>query len=291
HGLQLAARRLRPPGAIGRIVRGMGTGLLLLLAFYSLLDESQRYSRMLLLIGSAWTLLSTLAIRLVLALCNVKGYTLRTRTRESIIVVGQTEETARVRALYAQLGMPTDGLVESADSDPKHLQDLIRIEHADSVVFCGRDVDLRRIIELMAQLRTTGVEYKIAPSDSDFIIGSESIISTDDLYIADLDTISTDTCRRTKRMFDIGVALLLVILSPILFWPQKRKQSYFGHCFRVLGGSLTWVGYTGHRGVFAPADLLPDANEQLAQRLMLRYMRHYSTTTDLTIILRNWNNI
>lgn len=279
------------PVRIGRIVRGMGTGLLLLLAFYSLLDESQRYSRMLLLIGSAWTLLSTLAIRLVLAICNVKGYTLRTRTRESIIVVGQTEETARVRALYAQLGMPTDGLVESADSDPKHLQDLIRIEHADSVVFCGRDVDLRRIIELMAQLRTTGVEYKIAPSDSDFIIGSESIISTDDLYIADLDTISTDTCRRTKRMFDIGVALLLVILSPILFWPQKRKQSYFGHCFRVLGGSLTWVGYTGHRGVFAPADLLPDANEQLAQRLMLRYMRHYSTTTDLTIILRNWNNI
>ena len=279
------------PVRAGRIIRGMGIGVLLLLAFYSLLDESQRYSRMLLIIGAAWTLLSTLLIRLVLALCNVKGYTLRTRTHGNAIVVGQPEETARVRSLYAQLGRPADGLVESADCDPHHLQDLIRIEHADEVIFCGRDVDLQRIIELMAHLRTTGVEYKIAPSEGDFIIGSESILSPDDLYIADLDTISTDTSRRTKRMFDIGTSLLLIVLSPILFWPQRRKRNYFGHCFGVLGGGLTWVGYTGHRGVFAPADLMPAASPELQQRLLLRYMRHYRTATDFTILIRNWNNI
>jgi GT2 family glycosyltransferase len=49
-----------------RIAKGMGLGLLLLLAFYSLLDEGQRYSRMLLLTGSLWTLASTLLIRVVL---------------------------------------------------------------------------------------------------------------------------------------------------------------------------------------------------------------------------------
>ena len=144
----------------------------------------------------------------------------------------------------------------------------------------------------MAHLRTTGVEYKIAPSESDYIIGSESVLSPNDLYIAELDTISTDTSRRRKRLFDIGTALALLLLSPVLFCFQKRKGKYFGHCLSVLVGTLTWVGYPNHRGVFCPADMLHgDATEQLRERLTLRYMRHYSTATDFTILMRNWNNL
>ena len=278
------------PVRIGRIVSGVGTGLLLLLAFYSLLDESQRYSRMLLVLGSVWTLMATLIVRVLLSVNNVKGYTLRAHTRGTILAVGTKAETARLRELYASMGMATDKLAVTDDTDARHLQDIIRIEHADEVVFCG--CDIRHVIELMAHLRTTGVEYKIAPSESDYIIGSESVLSPDDLYIADLNTISTDTSRRRKRLFDIGTALALLLLSPVLFWFQKRKGSYFGHCLSVLVGSLTWVGYTNHRGVFTAADMLRgDATEQLRERLTLRYMRHYSTTTDFTILMRNWNNL
>lgn len=279
------------PVRVGRIVRGMGIGVLLLLAFYSLLDESQRYSRMLLLIGSAWTLLSTLLVRLMLSLCNAKGYALRARKRGSTLVVGEAQQTDRIRALYASMGIPTERIVTTADSNAQHLQDLIRIEHAEEVVFCGHDLDLRHIIDLMACLRTTGVEYKIAPAEGDYVIGSESILSPDELYLTNLDTISTDTCRRRKRMFDIGTALLLLVLSPVLFWFQRRKELYFKHCFSVLVGRLTWVGYTGHRGVFSPADLMPGSSPELSERLMLRYMRHYSTATDFNILARNLNNI
>ena len=278
------------PVRIGRIVSGVGTGLLLLLAFYSLLDESQRYSRMLLVLGSVWTLMSTLIVRVLLSVNNVKGYTLRAHTRGTILAVGTKAETARLRELYASMGMATDKLAVTDDTDARHLQDIIRIEHADEVVFCG--CDIRHVIELMAHLRTTGVEYKIAPSESDYIIGSESVLSPDDLYIADLNTISTDTSRRRKRLFDIGTAMALLLLSPLLFWFQKRKGNYFGHCLSVLVGSLTWVGYTNHRGVFTAADMLRgDVTEQLRERLTLRYMRHYSTATDFTILMRNWNNI
>lgn len=278
------------PVRIGRIVSGMGTGLLLLLAFYSLLDESQRYSRMLLVLGSVWTLLATLAVRVLLSANNVKGYALRAHTRGITLAVGTPAETARLKELYASMGMGTNKLVETDDTDARHLQDIIRIEHADEVIFCG--CDIRHVIGLMAHLRTTGVEYKIAPSESDYIIGSESVLSPNDLYIAELDTISTDTSRRRKRMFDIGTALALLLLSPVLFWFQKRKSQYFGHCLSVLVGSLTWVGYTNHRGVFTAADMLRgEATEQLRERLTLRYMRHYSTATDFTILMRNWNNI
>ena len=279
------------PLRAGRIVRGMGIGVLLLLAFYSLLDESQRYSRMLLLIGAGWTLTATLIVRLVLSLCHVKGYALRARRRGSTIVVGQAEQTSRIRTLYTSHGIATDHIVETTDSDARHLQDLIRIEHAEEVVFCGHDIDLQHIIELMAHLRTTGVEYKIAPTAGDYIIGSESILSADDLCLADLDTISTDTCRRHKRLFDIGTSLLLLLLSPVLFWFQRRKSRYFADCLNVLIGRLTWVGYTGRRGVFQPSALMPDASADLQERLMLRYMRHYRTASDLAILMRNLNNL
>lgn len=279
------------PVRLGRIARGMGLGLLMLLAFYSLLDESQRYSRLLLLLGATWTLVGTIGIRLALSLLGAKGYSLRQHAQGTTLVVGNDAERTRIRQLYASFTMPTDHFVDTADTDPRHLQDLIRIEHAQEVIFCSSDIDMRHIIDLMAHLRTTGVEYKIAPAEGDYIIGSDSVLSPDELYITDLDTISTDTCRRTKRTFDVLTALMLILLSPLLFWPQRRKSLYFGHCLSVIAGQLTWVGYTGHRGVFAPTDMLPNATEELKERLMLRYMRHYRTSLDWRILLLNWNNI
>ncbi len=273
-----------------RIVRGMGTGLLLLLAFYSLLDESQRYSRMLLLVGSLWTIAATLLVRVVLSLCNVKRYALRARRRGPTVVVGSDTETARIRSLYNDMGVGRQ-LVTTSDSVQGHLQDLIRIEHAEEVVFCGKDLSLREIIELMAGLKTTGVEYKIAPQEEDFVIGSESILSPDELYITDLDTISTDTSRRSKRLFDLGIALLLLLFSPILVWFQSHKGRYFRDCLHVLVGKSTWVGYTGRPGVFAPHDLAVNTSDKTKERLMLRYMRHYRTATDWNILIRNWRNL
>ena len=59
----------------------------------------------------------------------------------------------------------------------------------------------------------------------------------------------------------------------------------------MLTGKSSWVGYTGHTGVFAPSDLAPGASAEFQNRLMIRYMRRYKTATDAAILLRNWNRI
>ena len=274
-----------------RIVRGMGVGLLLLLSFYSLLDEGQRYSRMLLLAGSLWTLASTLLIRVALSAMRFKGYALRARRRGTALVVGNEEECQRVKRLYTTMGIPADNIIAQRPQEARHLEDLIRIEKVEEVVFCGADIELKEIISLMATLRTTGVDYKIAPAHGDYVIGSNSILSRESLFLDDLDTISTDACRRNKRLFDFFSALLLLLLSPILFWFQKKKSSYFSHCLQVLSGRCSWVGYRGRKGLFSPADLAPQASAETQERLLLRYMRRYKTTTDAAILLKNWNKI
>lgn len=278
------------PVRLWRIVRGMAVGVVLLLAFYSLLDESQRYSRMLLLTGSLWTLLSTLTIRLLLSLIGIKGYALRTHRRGGTLIVGSTDETARVSKLYRSCE-PGVAITATADMEAHHLQDIIRIDRIEDVVFCGRDVDMQHIIGLMTTLRSAGVQYRIAPAEGDYIIGTGGILSADELYFADLDTVGTATNRRIKRLLDFGIALLMLLLSPALFWLQRRKKQYFGDCLRVLVGNRTWVGYTGCKGIFSPADIADNVSPDTAGRLMLRYMRRYRPATDIAIILHNWNRI
>ena len=274
-----------------RIVKGMGIGLLLLLAFYSLLGEGQRYSRMLLLAGSAWTLASTLAIRALLSALNVKGYALRARRRGNVLVIGSESEATRVKKLYQERGFPEENIITDSPQHAGRVEELIRVERVEEVVFCGADIELKEIISLMATLKTTGVEYKIAPADGDFVIGSDSILSREDLFLDELATISTDSSRRRKRLFDLGSALLLLLFSPLLFWFQKRKKLYFSHCIQVFCGRCSWVGYRGKKGIFSPADIAGETSPEVQERLMLRYIRHYKPATDAAILLRNWNRL
>jgi hypothetical protein len=51
------------------------------------------------------------------------------------------------------------------------------------------------------------------------------------------------------------------------------------------------VGHTGRKGIFSPSDLFDDPSPTVQERLMLRYMRHYRTTTDAAILLHNWKKI
>ena len=206
-----------------------------------------------------------------------------------MLVIGSESQAERVRNLYLSMGIPRENVITGTQAS--RLQDLIRVERVEEVVFCGADVELKEIISLMATLKTTGVEYKIAPAAGDFVIGSESILSKEALYLDSLDTISTDTCRRNKRLFDIGSAILLLLISPVLFWFQHRKRLFYGHCLQVLCGYCSWVGYRGRKGIFLPSDIAPNNSPEVQERLMLRYMRRYKTSTDAAILLRNWNRI
>lgn len=291
------------PVRVMRIVKGMAVGTAMLLVFYSLLNESQRYSRALLLLGCGWTLVSSLGIRGLLSLLHRPGFDLRPQSLRRCIIVGGKEEAARVRQLYESLGCAR--IVNIIDSlpDSQKLNDTIHIYRVDEVIFCSKDLSVQQIIDLMTDLsqlpgRRQQVEYKIVPSESDFIIGSNSINSTEDLYAEELHTVVSPLNRRNKRLLDMATSLLLILLSPILFWFQGRKRLYFVHCWQVLTGRKTWVGTRGHEtrpGIFGPEHALSAQpkylSPELKQRLHLRYLRNYKIATDLQILAKNIFNI
>lgn len=286
------------PMRLSRMAKGIGVGALVLLAFYSLLDETQRYSRAILLLGSAWTMAATLGVRAVLSLAGVNGYRLRERKRKGCIVVGSEGEYHRILKLYDELGIQYGTMAHAKEVG--QLEDMVYVYDADEVIFCSRDLPTDEIISVMQRLVKKNLAYKIAPAEGDVVIGSETINSREDLYTIELNTLATPMNRRNKRLFDFLSALLLLALSPLLFWLQRGKRRFFSHLLAVLVGRKSWVGNSADQkdchmagvpdGVLAPSDILPGRKVD-QQRMNLRYLRNYQLSTDINILLRNLRNL
>lgn len=290
------------PVKLGRMVKGMAVGCLLLLVYYSLLNENLRFSRALLLMGCGWTILSSVGIRLLLGLLHVPGFGPYHGGQHSCIVVGGDDETARVRQLYESLGNARPVELSHKGLDATKLNETINYYKADEVIFCSKDLSISHIIDLISQPaprqgRRGQVDFKIVPTDSDFIIGSNGT-SAEDIYAEEIHTIASPLNRRNKRMLDMAVSVILLLLSPILVWFQSDKKNYFIHSWQVLTGKKTWVGTTTgatRKGVFGPEDGLPhkakSVDQSIIKRLHLRYLRNYKLSTDIQIILKNLQKI
>ena len=69
----------------------------------------------------------------------------------------------------------------------------------------------------------------------------------------------------TKAMLDLVSAMMIIILSPILFWFQKDKKHFYTTCLSVAMGKRSWVGYCQKdnenslprikKGIFSPKDM------------------------------------
>jgi hypothetical protein len=146
----------------------------------------------------------------------------------------------------------------------------------------------------MLTLVSSGVDFKIAPPESLSIIGSNNIDTAGDLYIIDVNSISKSKNRRNKRLLDIAVTILVIVLSPFLLGIQETRKNYFVNCFNVLFGFYSWVGYGKlsdkslpeiKRSVLSPSLLLPaDAANDKIKLANLRYAKDYTVEKDLVLI-------
>ena len=152
----------------------------------------------------------------------------------------------------------------------------------------------------MLLLHKPGIEFKIAPAESTFIIGSNSIHNSGDLYFVDVNALNTPGNKRKKRIFDILAVLSIALASPILVFICKNPLNFIKNLFRVLSGKYAWVGlnykdeinqYTGRikPGIIKPSDGLnaTTVDENLLSRIDMLYARNYSIQNDAGFVWRN----
>ena len=262
------------PFRAGRLVRGIAVGTLLISAFSNFLD-AWRFSKALIVLGGAWAVTALLLRRLAGNFLRYRRFSLTDHHQKNVGIVGSGEESRRVRQLLEQAAVPARviGYVEPNAPGPRpasgalplpddllgevrQLADIIRIYGLNELVFCGRDLPASQIIGLMVSLpQQPPVAFKILPQDSEYIIGSSGKDSPGDYYALDITlNLFRPAQVRNKRLLDVLVSLLLLILGPVLVWSQTSKGGFLRNCLRVLGGSRTWVGL---RHAAAPQHAVP----------------------------------
>ena len=300
------------PVKMKNIYKGIFIGAVVILAVYALLPTYLRFSRALILLGTAWTLIVIPLVRLLLNYSKLTVFKVNLPKRKKVAVVGSKEEC---RSLVGQL-MSSRTKVSivayvSPDSvedkffagDVSQLDEIVTINKIDELIFCAKDIQAQQIIKTMLNLSSLKLDYKIASPDGFSVIGSNSINTTGELYNIDINAIDKPENRRSKRMFDFVVSLLIILFSPILIWFIKGKLKAYANLFAVLFGSKTFVSYCTaenditllpkiKKGVFSVGMVYGrEVKKDVADRLNIMYAKDYRVSHDVTMLFKLWRKL
>lgn len=293
-----------------KILRGIAIGTFVILAIYGLLSESWRYSRALIIMGAAWTGFSYLLSRFILHIVKFPGFDFDSNKQKRILIIGDEIEAERVQRLLQQTHINSGfvGLVSPGDDKLKHenqlgvlrqLQDIINIYKVDEVIFCAKNLSAQEIINQMSLIGSDHLDIKIAPPESMYVIGSNSINAQGELYALNVNSIAKKENQRNKRILDILISLCILLTSPLLILFVKNKIGLIKNMLHVLLGQKSWVGYSPEAnlellpkiksGVLYPSDTIKNIvkDKNTVEKLNLLYAKEYQSTSDLDIIIHS----
>lgn len=300
------------PPKLFKILRGVLIGTVIILVSYALLPENLRFSRALILLGTVSTGLVYTLFRGILHLLGFKNYRLGRAIQQRVGIVADAKEFKRISTLLEEAGVPIKSIFQISPrvsqqeetSQADRLQEVAEVYKLDTIIFSGEDVPSHRIIGLMASVGRKKLNFKIAPPESLYIIGSNSIDKGGDLFIMDIDSVSKPKNIRKKRMLDILVSLVFLLGFPVFIWGVENKSGYFSNLFSVLFGFKTWVGYADDNsienqlpklknGVLTPLDRLKKIidRDDISRKLNAVYAREYSMRNDLSTIALGFKHL
>ena len=298
------------PVLIKNYLLGTLAGTAILLILYSLLPESYRFSRIIILLGTLSTVLLGIVIRYLLHWSKIGGFKLGNITKRRFAIVGSEDEIRRVIDLLKQtiiqpdfiakvLPSPAKNIPEGFVGNMRQLREISKIFRIEEIIFCAENVSSANIIEQMSQLDNKTLDFKIAPPESLFVIGSNSINTSGELYsVLNINSITKAKNLRIKRVLDLTLTLLFIGLFPVLLLFVKNKGSYIKNIFEVLFGQKSWIGYDKKgnnlhdlpiikNGVLSCSESLNNVSESNAARMNIMYAKDYQIFNDLVVVAKN----
>lgn len=297
------------------LITGTLLGTVTISILYAFFPQELRSSRMLILLGSLWTVVATYTTRSLLSLVRYHTIFWSQSRKRQMALIGSAEESQRVlNLLYqAQVAFNYRGRISAAPTPIEEqeailgtlddLPQLLELYGINEVIFCGTDVSYTTIIQQMLANKTQ-LRYKIVPAQSDYIIGSDSKDSASDWYTVHMNyPIANSMQRRNKRLLDLLYSSLFLLAAPILLFLLEQGSGLLPNIWAVLRGQKTWVGYAPEPtlqelpplvpSVLTPADGLSEkvATAATKQRLNRFYAKDYESSSDWQIIRRAWRQL
>lgn len=227
------------------LFRGLGAGTIVILTAYALLPESLRFSRALILMGAAAAFALFGISRYLLHLAGVRGFRQDDHRRKTTGIVAGHVEFERISALLSDTPTRASRIFRispkgSTDKDAPHaerMHEVVNVYKPDALIFSGQDMTSADIIAAMAEIRGSKIDFKIAPPESLYIIGSNSVEKGGELFIMDINAINKDQNRRKKRLFDLLTASVLALGFPFFYAVCEAKRRADQEHFCRAGGA------------------------------------------------------
>lgn len=299
---------------LNKVLNGVSFGAISVLIGYGLIDEEYRFSRAIIGFSAIWSALAFVSTRFILHFFKYGDFEIDSNSRKNVGIIGETQEIERVKGILQKSNFLLQNFVfinstkKSKNNDfvgnIDQLNEIIEVYQLDEVIFCAKDLSSNTIIATMESLSKNDTEFKIAPPESLFILGSSSIDSPGELYLIDINSLSKPHNLRNKRIFDLITSILLLFSSPILVLFVKRPTKMFINIINVFKGNFTWVGYSGalksqkelpelKKGVLSPLDRFnsDQLEEETKERINIQYAKDYNPFNDLTILIKGLKSI
>ncbi len=301
------------PVKLFRLFRGIVIGTLAILVIYALLPSDLRFSRALILLGSVWSVTSMVATRALCRIFRNKRLKADDDANKRVLIVGEGEEAMRISTMLEQSGnIAFIGLASIRPQPPKgmkflgsisQINEIVEIYHIDEVIFCAGEVSSEAIMDHMSALNRQDINFKIAPPESMYIIGSNSINTFGDLFTISINAINKPVNKRHKRLLDVGMTLLLIASFPFHLLIISNRRGLLKNMISVLVGQRSWVGYIPDTnseklpkikpGILNPGDVIKRRilGQETLSNLNKIYAKDYKMENDLQIIWKGYNSL
>lgn len=292
---------------IAKILKSTLIGTFIILVVYALFNSDYRNSRTIILVGTFFTfIIFTLTAILKNVLLN-GTFSLTEHKQINYLVIGDIKSTDKIKLLMHQPGsrshfagsIPADGSANNIGCIAD-LTSIIEAYQLDEIIFSQRELKSDQMILLMSQYGKQ-VKFRIMPENAVSILSSDSKNTKGELFTIPLQYhLNEEKYRVEKRIFDLIMGVVLLMLSPLLIFFFSNKAGYLKNCIDTILGSKTMVGYISHSlnfqlpflkdGVF-DCNLYYNIDQDAIWLENVNYARNYHIRLDWKILIRKLKHL
>ncbi|MDI9366334.1 MAG: glycosyltransferase [Flavobacterium sp.] len=286
-------------------------GIVVMIAAYSLLPESQRFSRGVIIIGGLLAGVLVTASRWGFVTLGFIEKQNDDSTIKQTVIVGSTQEFKSATEIFKKAGLQERivGRValgkdaNAAIGNLHQLHLLIVSMQIEEVVFCQGTLTYYQIIQTIQTL-PRHISYRFIGKNTSSIVGSDSNATTGETFTAEgFYQINQSYHKRMKYLVDVCTSLIILLGFPVHLVLLKNSKQAFKDAFSVLLNNKSWVGYcTNHWhlpkikiGVLSCYGLRTQTahplNHDALQKLDTLYAKNYEFWQDVHLLLRNYKNL
>ena len=290
------------------LVRSTSIATLVLLAIYSLLPETLRFSRGMIVFGALFAFVLISIIRTLLVAAKLLYEPVDEISKPYILIAASKNEFEEVKQFLddKKIGEKVIGRVSIDGNGDSYVTKLDGVQEAAAtlqardIIFYAGELSYKAIIGEVEQLKG---KLKARFYAGESIVGSDDKTTKGEILSAEAEfRLAKPSCRRMKRLMDVVLAIAGLILFPVNLFLVKKPFRFFANAFAVLSGEKTWVGYLGNSRVLpylresilgpnGPKHREQHLSEESLQLVDYWYAHNYEPIDDVAVIFRNYRNL